>query len=109
MDADVEPVDQTMLAYDFGDDDPFIGAGSDYDMDGAHIRGGGGYCGSGRFELRGEPLKVGLCHCTECRKATGLPRLRGLATGGLQFQRRGAQLQRAQLLSGLRIAAFPPV
>jgi hypothetical protein len=24
-----------------------------------------------RFELRGEPLVVGLCHCHECRKATG--------------------------------------
>ena len=28
-------------------------------------------CGSVRFKLRGEPLKVGLCHCTKCRKATG--------------------------------------
>ena len=25
----------------------------------------------GRFELTGEPLKVGICHCMECRKATG--------------------------------------
>jgi len=24
-----------------------------------------------RFTLRGEPSKVGICHCQECRKATG--------------------------------------
>ncbi|HEY9010864.1 MAG TPA: GFA family protein, partial [Devosia sp.] len=24
-----------------------------------------------RYEVRGEPLKTGLCHCTDCRKETG--------------------------------------
>jgi hypothetical protein len=24
-----------------------------------------------RFEVRGEPTVVGICHCLECRKATG--------------------------------------
>lgn len=36
---------------------------------------GGCRCGTVRYTLRGEPLKIGLCHCTECRKETGAPYL----------------------------------
>lgn len=32
---------------------------------------GGCACGEVRYTLRGEPSKVGICHCTECRKETG--------------------------------------
>jgi len=32
---------------------------------------GGCRCGQVRYEVRGEPIKVGLCHCTNCRKETG--------------------------------------
>ena len=53
-----------------GEDEPFIGTGPDYDPDGVRIRRGGCSRGAVRFDLRGEPLKVG-CHCTKCRKATG--------------------------------------
>jgi len=28
-------------------------------------------CGGVRYELRGEPLKSVVCHCLECRKASG--------------------------------------
>jgi hypothetical protein len=35
------------------------------------IRTGGCLCGAVRYELRGEPFKSGLCHCTDCRKITG--------------------------------------
>ena len=35
------------------------------------VRHGGCACGAVRYEVRGEPAKVGLCHCTDCRKETG--------------------------------------
>jgi hypothetical protein len=35
------------------------------------IRRGGCLCGSVRYEVRGEPLRVGLCHCADCRKESG--------------------------------------
>lgn len=36
-------------------------------------RRGGCNCGKVRVELRGEPARVGLCHCLTCRKETGGP------------------------------------
>jgi hypothetical protein len=35
------------------------------------VRQGGCRCGSVRYEVRGEPMRVGICHCTDCRKETG--------------------------------------
>ena len=35
------------------------------------IRQGGCRCGKVRYEVRGEPEKVGFCHCADCRKETG--------------------------------------
>lgn len=37
----------------------------------ATIRTGGCTCGAVRYEVRGEPYRWGLCHCTSCRKESG--------------------------------------
>ena len=42
-------------------------------MEGTATRQGGCNCGRVRIELRGEPVRVGLCHCLTCRKETGGP------------------------------------
>ena len=34
-------------------------------------RSGGCNCGQVRYELEGEPLRVGVCHCENCRKDSG--------------------------------------
>lgn len=36
-------------------------------------RSGQCYCGAIRFELSGEPDRVSLCHCQDCRMASGAP------------------------------------
>jgi hypothetical protein len=34
---------------------------------------GGCACGKVRFEAKGEPYRVGVCHCMTCRKVHGAP------------------------------------
>lgn len=34
---------------------------------------GGCMCGAVRFEAAGEPDRVGICHCLDCRKFSGAP------------------------------------
>jgi hypothetical protein len=50
---------------------PVLRPGPRLDGAGVRVRYGGCSCGSVRFEVRGEPMMVGTCHCMECRKATG--------------------------------------
>lgn len=35
------------------------------------VQEGGCLCGRVRFKVQGEPLRVGLCHCTDCRRSSG--------------------------------------
>lgn len=37
------------------------------------VRSGSCLCRGVTFRVRGEPLRVGLCHCTDCRKSSGGP------------------------------------
>lgn len=39
--------------------------------DGGTERQGGCACGRLRFRARGEPVRVGVCHCLDCRKVSG--------------------------------------
>lgn len=32
---------------------------------------GGCACGKVRYSVSGEPLRVGICHCTDCRRTSG--------------------------------------
>lgn len=34
-------------------------------------RSGGCNCGQVRFDIEGEPMRTGLCHCETCRKSSG--------------------------------------
>ncbi|OCX22905.1 aldehyde-activating protein [Mesorhizobium hungaricum] len=34
-------------------------------------RSGGCLCGAVRYTLTGQPLRAGICHCLDCRKASG--------------------------------------
>ncbi|WP_202326322.1 GFA family protein [Mesorhizobium sp. 113-3-9] len=35
------------------------------------VRSGGCLCGAVRFLVKGAPLRVGLCHCQDCRRTSG--------------------------------------
>ena len=37
------------------------------------VRTGSCNCGAIRIEARGQPLRIGLCHRTTCRKESGAP------------------------------------
>ena len=34
---------------------------------------GGCHCGAVRYRIEGEPVRSGLCHCSDCRRHTGAP------------------------------------
>ena len=35
------------------------------------MRTGGCQCGAVRYQVEGEPLRIGICHCTDCRQTSG--------------------------------------
>lgn len=42
-------------------------------MSDAPLHHGGCLCGAIRYEVRGHALQTSLCHCEDCRKASGAP------------------------------------
>ena len=42
-------------------------------MEGTTKLRGGCHCGAVRYEVRGDPVHVALCHCADCRRASGAP------------------------------------
>lgn len=38
-----------------------------------HVRTGSCLCRGVRFRVSGDPLRVGICHCADCRKSSGAP------------------------------------
>ncbi len=34
---------------------------------------GGCHCGRVRYRIEGDPLRAGLCHCSDCRRSAGAP------------------------------------
>ena len=46
---------------------------------------GGCHCGAVRYRVNGEPEHVALCHCSDCRKASGAPMVAWVAFGEADF------------------------
>lgn len=46
---------------------------------------GGCFCGAIRYQIRGENIKVGNCHCTMCRRTSGAPFVSWLLVPKQQF------------------------
>ena len=76
------------------------------------VRRGGCGCGKVRVEVRGEPVRVGLCHCTTCRKETGGPFMafavwdRGQVTGQGETRSWMAETDRRHFCSACGSALF---
>jgi hypothetical protein len=47
---------------------------------------GGCHCGAVRFEVSGAPSRVGLCHCTDCRRCAGAPMVAWAMVDEAQFR-----------------------
>jgi hypothetical protein len=47
---------------------------------------GGCHCGAVRYEVKGEPQHVVLCHCADCRKSSGSPLVAWAAFDEAAFQ-----------------------
>ena len=60
---------------------------------------GGCLCGDVRLRASGEPYRVGICHCLDCRKHHGALFFRGsdISAGSGGDRRRNARLRRAAL------------
>jgi hypothetical protein len=65
---------------------------------------GGCHCGAVRYEAEGEPLHHAVCHCTDCRHASGAPMVAWIAfpadkirvTAGAPKTRASSELGRRQ-------------
>lgn len=47
---------------------------------------GGCHCGAVRYEVKGAPVHIALCHCADCRKSSGAPMVAWAAFQNNQFR-----------------------
>jgi hypothetical protein len=50
---------------------------------------GGCHCGAVRFRVEGEPIRAGLCHCSDCRRHAAAPVVGWAVFGKQQVQSSG--------------------
>ena len=54
---------------------------------------GGCFCGAVRFETDGAPFNSTLCHCADCRKASGAPAVAWFSVAGSTLRWTAGQMQ----------------
>ena len=61
---------------------------------------GGCLCGAVRYRVTGAPLKVGLCHCSQCRRQTG-----SAIPAFVSFRREGLEVTKGEP-AGFRVSGI---
>lgn len=68
---------------------------------------GGCHCGAVRYEVKGEPQHVALCHCSDCRRASGAPMVAWAAFAEDEFTVLSGEV-RTRNSSGASMRSFCP-
>ncbi len=66
------------------------------------MREGGCHCGAVRYQIAGEPAHHALCHCGDCRRASGAPVVAWIAFADKGFSMQGETVTYASSEHGRR-------